>query len=177
MASAEDHIEAARAARRDDRPADARRHAEQALQSANGNDPISLINALKMMGQIERDEGQLEAALAHYLRAADLSRDQSDLLLLAHTIRHVGDIHWDMGDADLAEPCFEEALALYRERSPPPGELANALRPMALLKEAAGDKAAAYDLWCEAGDLYAVAGIDAGVEECARRAATLSAAP
>ena len=177
MASVEDHIEAARAARADDRPADARRHAKLALQDAHADQPISLINALKTMGQIERDEGHLEAALAHYLRAADLCRDQSDPLLLAHTIRHVGDIHWDMGDADLAEPCFEEALAFYRENAPSPGELANALRPLALLKEAAGDKAAAYDLWREAGDLYAAAGIDAGAQESARRLTALSASP
>ncbi len=111
------------------------------------------------------------------MQAADLSRNQSDLLLLAHIIRHVGDIHWDMGDADLAEPCFEEALELYRANAPPPGDLANALRPMALLKEAAGDKAAAYDLWDEARELYEKADVDAGVEECARRMAALSASP
>jgi tetratricopeptide (TPR) repeat protein len=141
------------------------------------DDPLGKIKALIAQGRAERAENRLEKALAFYLQAADLSRDQSDPLLLAHIIRHVGDIHWQMGDADLAEPCFEEALEIYRTGAPSAAELANALRPMALLKEAAGDKATAYDLWAEAHDLYAKAGIDAGVEECARHAAALSAGP
>ena len=31
-----------------------------------------------------------------------------------NTVRHLGDIHQDAGRTELAEPCYQEALALYR---------------------------------------------------------------
>jgi len=168
----------ARAARRERRLQDAERHAEAALAQAEGASAgKDAAQALAFLGQLRRDEGDLDAALAFYLRAEDRARGEGDPLLLAHTVRHIGDVHWDMGDADLAEPCFEEALTLYRDNDPAPGDLANALRPMAILKQAAGDKAGAYELWVEAGDLYRAAGIEAGVAECTARAAALSAGP
>jgi hypothetical protein len=54
-------------------------------------------------------------------------------------------------------------------------DLANAIRPLAILKETTGDAAAARRLWEEARDLYAAAGIAAGVTECTARLARLDA--
>ena len=47
-------------------------------------------------------------------------------------------------------------------------ELANALRPCALLRERLGDGEAALALWREARELYLAAGIAEGVRECDR---------
>jgi tetratricopeptide (TPR) repeat protein len=178
MSSIEALIAEANRARRQDSASEARRFAEAALSEAKaGNDPIGFIHALKINGQIARDGGQMEAALAYYLQAEDRARLESDALLLAHTIRHVGDVHWELGDADLAEASFEEALAIYRLASPSDAELANALRPLAILRQASGDFPQAYALFEEACALYQSAGIEAGVGECKRAMAALSAGP
>lgn len=172
--SAEDLIGQAQEARREGREADAERLASQAVAEARASGSrVSLIGSLKMLAQMERDTGRLDAAGASYQEAVMLCRAEGDALLLAHTIRHLGDIHWDMGRADLAEPCLDEALALYRSYAAKAGDFANALRPMAILKEAAGDRAAARALWREARDAYTAANIDAGAQECARRLALL----
>ena len=62
-----------------------------------------------------------------------------------------------------------EVLAMYRERSPGGLEMANALRVAALLKDAAGDRAAGAELWREALPLYRAAGVPAGAAEAEKR--------
>ena len=169
-------LQDAAGARREGRPADARRDYAQAvaLSRQPGASRGQLVRALKGLGQIERDTGRLDAALRHYLEAADVCRDMDDPLLLAHTIRHVGDIHQDAGRHADAEPCYVEALAIY-EANPSTGplDLANALRPAALLMQATDRPEAARKYWSKARKLYAAAGIEAGVEECDSNLAAL----
>ena len=64
--------------------------------------------------------------------------------------------------------CYSEAIELYRG-SPEtrPGDLANAVRPMAILQEALDHPTAARALWAEAMELYEGLGIREGVSECA----------
>lgn len=129
-----------------------------------------LIQALKGLGQIARDAGNLNQALSLYEDAVKLCREVDDALLLAHTIRHVGDIHQDMKRVDLAAPCYDEALAIYRSHEQTSTlDLANAVRPFALLKEHTGGAIAeAKHLWAEARDLYVTANVQEGVNECSR---------
>jgi tetratricopeptide (TPR) repeat protein len=84
-------------------------------------------------------------------------------------LRHLADIHQDAGAWSAAEPLYEHALRLYRA-DPSTGtlELANALRPYALLRERLGDGDAAVALWREARALYLAAGIAEAVAECDR---------
>jgi tetratricopeptide (TPR) repeat protein len=144
-------------ARHENRPADARRDLVEAVAICRREQVQSdLAFALKRLGQIERDEGSLDAALARYEEAAAIHRDRGDALSLAHAMRHVGDIHQDAGRWDLAEPCYDEALALYRSaRGTRRGDLANAVRSLAIQKERTGDLEQARRLWKEARDLYA----------------------
>ena len=133
-----------------------------------------LIRALKGLGQIERDSNNGAAALALYEEAVALCRQEGDALMLAHTVRHVGDIHQEGGRDDLAEPCYIEALSIYRcDNETLPLDLANTIRPFALLKENAGEVEEAKRLWAEARDLYAVAKVAQGVAESSRRLARL----
>jgi tetratricopeptide (TPR) repeat protein len=130
--------------------------------------------ALKGLGQIERDLHHGDAALQHYEEAAEIYRAESDPLKLAHTVRHVGDIHQDAGRLKLAEPCYREALAIYRAHAEtPPLDLANAIRSLALLKSNTGEAAQARALWEEARNLYAMVNVEAGVQESSRRIALL----
>jgi tetratricopeptide (TPR) repeat protein len=135
---------------------------------------LELIQALKGLGQLERDLNNVNAALTRYEEAVELCRQEGDRLLLAHTVRHVGDIHQDAGRNDLAEPCYNEALMIYRHhKETNTVDLANAIRPLALLKESLGKNEEAKRLFEEARDLYAACNIAEGVAEMSRRAARL----
>ena len=117
-------------------------------------------------GQIERDLGQDGRALPLYEEAVSCRRRVGEPLALAHALRHLGDLHRHSERLGLARACYDEALALYRAQpAAPPLDLANALRPMALLDEREGRPEAALDSWREAGTLYAEAGVAEGAEQ------------
>jgi tetratricopeptide (TPR) repeat protein len=164
-------MEAAQVARREHCLLDARRHLAEAVALCRQRRPRELIKALKALGQIERDLGRNEAALSLYEEAAILCRAEGDPLLLAHTVRHVADIHRQNGRLAEAEPLYDEALALYRSQQSNSLHLANALRPLGLLLDATGRKNEARPLWEEAMALYAAAGVESAVAECSRRLA------
>lgn len=112
--------------------------------------------------------GRRDAALRLYREAVPLCRRGDDPLVLAHTVRHLGDVLREIGDLEGAEPCYTEALALYRAHpSPPLLDVANAVRRMAILREALGENEHARALWREARELYREVGIEAGVSESA----------
>src|SRR5256885_13728263 len=98
------------------------------------------------------------------------ARRREDPLKLAHTIRHLGDAYYYAGRWALAEPCYVEALSIYRrhERSPQL-DLANAIRSFAVLKDEVGAAEQSQSLWQEAHDLYVALKISAGVAESAAR--------
>ncbi|MGA9640120.1 MAG: tetratricopeptide repeat protein [Terriglobales bacterium] len=163
-------------ARREGRHQDAKRDLTGAVDLCRkGGAQVDVARALTALGQIERDLHNLDAALLHYQEAAAIYRGQANHSKLAHTIRHVADIHRSADRPALAEPCYDEALSLYR-RDPQttPLELANAIRGLALLKSAAGDAPRATALWTEARDLYGEADVNEGVAESERRLALLT---
>ncbi len=95
-------------------------------------------------------------------------------LRLAHTLRHLGDVHCEAGRADLAEPCYVEALTLYRSHEHTlPLDLANAIRGLAALNDDDGKNQEATHLWQEAHDLYATCDVPAGAAESVARIARL----
>ena len=134
--------------------------------AGNGAD---LGDALAQLGQIERREGNRDAAIALYREAAAVARSEGAPLRLAHRLRHIGDIYRESGAAERAALHYGEALALYRaDPEPPDLDLANLLRPLALLSEARDQPEAARSYWTEARALYEQAGVAAGVDECTR---------
>ncbi len=163
-------------ARQDNRLADAHRDLVAAVTLCRqAGVQRELVQALKRLGQIERDLGRGDAAQPLYEEAVAICREEGDPLTLAHTVRHLGDIHQDAGRVDLAEPCYHEALALYHSHErPPPLDLANAIRPLAILKDDAGEMEEARRLWEEARDLYAAVNVREGVAESSARLARLS---
>jgi tetratricopeptide (TPR) repeat protein len=177
MGDATAWIDQGRRARREGRPDEARRAYADAIEACRG--PAHrrlLIEALRGLAQIERDLGRPAAALPLYEEAVAAARQMDDALTHAHTVRHLGDAHRETGRNDLAEPCYREALAIYRGHpETAPLELANAIRPLAIVEERAGRSAEARRLWHEARDLYAAAGVEAGYAECARRMEALPA--
>ncbi len=170
MQKNEDPIEAAWQARREGRLEDAEGDLLKAIEdSRRAGASLDVIRGLKALAHVLRDAGQHQRALPLYEEAIALSRERGDALLLAHTVRHLGDLHRDERRFDEAERCYAEALSLYRAApSPPALDFANALRPAALLKEHRKDTLAARELWTEARALYHAAGIQAAVDECTR---------
>jgi tetratricopeptide (TPR) repeat protein len=169
-------VEKAIQARREKRFADAKHLWVEAVEYyRNSGQRPELIRALRGLGQIERDLGYNDAALTPYEEAVSLCRENHDPLLLAHTVRHLGDIHLDAERFNLAEPCYHEALALYRSRQQTNRlDLANAIRPLAILMERTGHTHEAIKLWTEAKELYQACHVRAGVQESSRRLTELS---
>ena len=145
-----------------------------------------LAEALTSLGQVERDLGEISAALQHYQEAAELYRslpsDAAQPLAVAHTVRHVADIMRVNGDlVPAAAGFYDEALLIYRDHpETSPLDLANTLRGYALLKASSGHSQAAIAFFEEARILYIEAAEKTGLdlqpafEEVDRQIAQLS---
>ena len=125
-----------------------------------------LVDSLKSCAQIERDRGRSAGAIPLYEEAVSIGRKLGHSRTLSHTIRHLGDVQFEEGVLSDAEACYVEALALYRAAIDTPKlELANAVRPLALLRQRTGQAEEAKRLWVEARDLYVAVGVAEGVHE------------
>lgn len=171
----EDLIDAAWQARREGCHEEAERGLREAIETTRqSGSRLQLIRSLNGLAHVMRDACQDGPALSLYEEAVTLSREEGDILLLAHTVRHLGDLHRDADRLSEADRCYSEALSLYRTSvSPPQLDFANALRPAALLKERQGDNGGARVLCSEAQAFYQAAGVQQGVDECARHLARL----
>ena len=102
-------------------------------------------------------------------------RKVDDPLRLAHAVRYLGDAYYYARRASLAEPCYVEALSIYRRHEQRrPLDLANAIRGFAVLKDEVGAAEEAQRLWQEAHDLYVILNVPAGIAESAARLALLA---
>ena len=134
-----------------------------------------LVGALGKLGHAEENAGRPDAALACYEEAVAVARGAGHRLPLAHALRHLGDMHRKAGRLADAEACYAEALALYGgQDETPPLDHANALRPMAILKEELGQVDEARSFWRRARELYAAVPIEEGVAECTEHLARLA---
>ncbi len=134
-----------------------------------GNDSPVMIAAgeAASRGYRARKGGDLAAAREHYAEAAKLYRQENQVLAYAHTIRHIADIDQQEHNPGTAKPLYEEALEIYRSNLDTKLlDLANTVRPYALLVEEQGDSVLAMKLWEEARSLYGSLRIDQGVSEC-----------
>jgi tetratricopeptide (TPR) repeat protein len=143
---------------------------------------ISLYSAFMMYSASEaatqayqaRKDGNLSVARERYADAAKLYRELNDVLAYAHAIRHIADIYQQEHNPLPAKPLYEEALEIYRSNLETRLlDLANTVRPYALLMEEQGDTALAMKLWEEARNLYGSLRINEAVFECNRHVAHL----
>jgi tetratricopeptide (TPR) repeat protein len=136
---------------------------------ANRKDRLARAQELKLRGESARRRDGAMARLC-YEEAVALFREVDKPLALAHTIRHLGDVYHEQGRPDLAEPCYHEAIGLYRRHGDAASvDLANALRSLAVFR---WEQTRA--LWEEVRDLYTTLRIDAGIKEGTARVAALS---
>lgn len=115
------------------------------------------------------------AYLLKYERAVARLPKTADPLERAHTIRHLGDAYYYAKQLKKAEPCYVEALSIYRRHeNRRPLDLANAIRSFAVLKDEFGETEEARRSWQEAHDIYVTVKVSAGVAESAARLALLA---
>lgn len=139
--------------------------------------------ALACQAQLARDAGDLDWAQHDQQAAIALLRYAGDGPALAHALRHAGDMFREAGDLPHAASALEEAAALYAaDPEASPLDRANAVRSVALLAEALGERIKAHLLWQDARERYAAldaefrqAGVtgNPGVEEAEQHIASL----
>lgn len=170
--TARELISAGYQARREERAEDAKALFVQALHGASAFD--ERIDALRGWANSESDLGRFAEAAERYAEAVALLRGLDEPLRLAHTVRHLGDVLRRAGQFEEALPCYEEALAIYREHpETAPLNLGNALRGYGLLLEALGDPGRAREVWAEVLGIYREVGIQAGIDEAERQTSRL----
>ena len=115
-------------------------------------------------------EGRAADARNSYARAAALSRESGAPLLQAHALRHLSDLDREADHLEQALAHAEQAAALYRANGQGTSlDMANAVRLKALALDSLRRQEPARLAWTTARDLYAEAGIAAGVAECEAR--------
>lgn len=135
----------------------------------NLTDQLARAQELRRRGESARGKDGPMARLC-YEQAVLLFREVEQPLLLAHTVRHLGDVYLEQGRPDLAEPCYDEALSLYRTHADESSlDYANAVRSLAVLRWEQAKM-----LWEEARTLYTGLSIEAGIQESGARVDALS---
>jgi len=139
------------------------------VSDAGQSDALARGQELRRRGESARRRDGAMARLC-YEEAVALFRETEEPLALAHTIRHLGDVYLEQGRPDLAEPCYLEAVGLYRSHAGASSlDLANAVRSLAVLRWEQ-----TRTLWDEARQLYTALNIDAGIKESTARLTALS---
>jgi hypothetical protein len=139
------------------------------VSDENQSDRLSRAQEFRRRGESARRTDGAMARLC-YEEAVVLLREADQPLVLAHTIRHLGDVYLEQGRPDLAEPSYHEALGIYRSHTDESSlDLANAVRSLAVLRWEQ-----ARLLWEEVRTLYTGLSIEAGIKESTARVAALS---
>ncbi|UWZ83525.1 hypothetical protein [Occallatibacter riparius] len=125
-------------------------------------------------GRRARAAGDRDSARKYYAEAAAQYRQEGLTLAWAHAIRHIADMWLEESEFETARPLYEDALEAYRASLETRVlDLANTLRPYALLNAAVGDRELARASWLEAKALYASLRVEEGVAECQQHLASL----
>ena len=139
------------------------------MSDTNRGDRLVLAQELRQRGESARRWDPATARKC-YEEAVELFRGMGEPLLLAHVVRHLGDVYLEQDCPGLAEPCYHEARDLYRSQGDNSSlDLANAIRSLAMLR---WEQSKA--LWREAQALYTNLKIGSGIDESKARIAALS---
>ncbi|NKB32831.1 MAG: tetratricopeptide repeat protein [Pseudomonadales bacterium] len=146
---------------------------DKAINSAITNsDDRNTAHAVHLLANLEVDVGRLDSALQLWSLAVELCRELNDPAMLAHKIRHLGDLFKQRRQFDEAHQCYEEALTLYRGLSEIENniklDIANLLIRFAEIRENRTDNTTALEYFVEAESLYKELELADGVELCSK---------
>ena len=137
----------------------------------NREDRLVRARELRQRGESARRRDPATARRC-YEEAVELFRGMGEPLVLAHVIRHLGDVYLEQDYPELAEPCYHEARDLYLSQGDNPSlNFANTIRSLAMLRWEQSKT-----LWKEAQALYTSLNIESGIDESKARIAALSMA-
>jgi tetratricopeptide (TPR) repeat protein len=139
-------------------------------------DKLTLANALKELGNIERRPPFMqEAANRTFREAAELYRELEMPLEAAWVIRHIGINHEYAERLTDAEASYDESLELFRRHANDDSlDYANTVRYPAVIKNRLGKREESARLWEEAHDRYREIGPNGLGEGVAEAAAWLT---
>lgn len=139
------------------------------MSDTNRKDRRVLAQELRQRGESARRRDPATARRC-YEEAVQLFRGIGETLVLAHVVRHLGDVYLEQDCPELAEPCYHEARDLYLSQGDNSSlNFANAIRSLAMLR---WEQSKA--LWREAQALYTSLNIESGIDESRVRVAALS---
>ncbi len=154
--------------------------ASVAEDARRSGDLRNLAQALHLRANMAADRAWLDEAETLWRESVRLCEQVGDDLMLAHKVRHLGDVMHRRGQLDDTLRHYARAEALYRAHPPAAGgaqvDLANLLIRLAAVREEQGQTGPALEAWREAKALYVAAGLDVGVEDCESHIARLTKA-
>lgn len=147
----------------------ARELVEQAELLTQDDDYNSLGRIFHVYAQFQSDHDDLHRALELYKRSLEFYRKANNPDKIAHSTRHIADNQRELGkDAD-SERNYREAVSIYKSTTQTyAGNLANALRGLALILESRSKIPEAIAAWEETKDLYRQCNLQDGVDEAQR---------
>jgi len=138
--------------------ADAAKLAQSALEKARAaNDLTAEVNALLILGNVQRAQKDYAAAIQTLQRALDLQPEATSAERV-RTLITLGSLHQELGDAEKALALFEEALSLASADQEHREGRAMALRQIGALLHKQGAHQAALEKWTEALSLFEMSG-------------------
>jgi len=85
------------------------------MSDTNPGDRLVLAQELRQLGASARRRDPATARKC-YENPVELFRGMEKPLVLAHVVRHLGDVYLEQDCPELAEPCYHEACDLYRSQ-------------------------------------------------------------
>lgn len=138
----------------------------QAQELCAADDYASLGRIYHIYMQFEADHDRLAEAINYCRQSVGYYARSGMPGKVAHSTRHLADLQRELGLGEEAVQNYRAAIAIYRaQKDTNPGNLANALRGFGLALELVGEIEEAKLVWEETKDLYAVCGLEVGVEE------------
>jgi len=139
------------------------------MSESNSSHRLARAQQLRHTGESARRRDPATARKC-YEQAVELFRETGQPLVLAHVVRHLGDVYLEQNSPDLAEPCYHEARQLYLSHGDTSSlDFANATRSLAMLRWQQSKA-----LWSETQALYISLNIESGIAESKARNAAIS---
>lgn len=140
----------------------------------NGEQAEFHFQLLNILAKIERQQGQFEQAINHYLDIVELAKEYQSQLWQAHAFRHIADIKTEVDNLDQASMYYQKAIAIYQRFGEAESlSYANTLRGYAILKTKQRNEMVK-ELWLQAEEIYRSLEIKAGIEECQQQLESLN---
>ncbi len=138
----------------------------RAHDSCPENDYDALGRIYHVYMQFKRDHDHLEEAVLLSRQSVSYYRLSKNMNRIAHSVRHLADLEFELGNLKESEVHYKKAIQLYLDNSnTSKGDLANALRQYALLLEKTGKNVESANTWTTVRDLYTAIHLKEGVSE------------